>query len=416
MLSKIFEEKWFKDFEIEDKDIEEFTNIMNSLEPTTSLNIETDIVSAYDGRNYVEGGGSLQSSCMKYDNTLPFIEFYDMFDVKILVLRNELNQIVGRALLWYDVIMDGKKVNFMDRIYYTKDNQVEKFKSWARDNGFYYKLRQSYEDRMDFVNPQGEALHDVDCCVISDAFTEDVDLERLPYIDTFCFLACSDSNGVSLSNTRTKMIMKRHESTHIESFKLNDTDGCYSNSDSLQKSIFLKNGNEAEYYSSRRGRILTSVNQYSRLKHLEGKKVIDEDNSIVRCYDDSYMLRKETNTCSVTREFYPKRYVRLKGKTTVKGGFRSIKSRVITTTTGSLIDKNYSLEVTRINGKVEIYHRHEREFTKDVRGLLRVHEDIAGSVMFDNKWYYFTEEDREFANSLKLMQELRDKAPSVSLL
>ena len=48
------------------------------------------------------------------------------------------SRIKGRAILW-DAKINNENVKFMDRIYTTKDNDVELFKQYAEKNGYWYK-------------------------------------------------------------------------------------------------------------------------------------------------------------------------------------------------------------------------------------------------------------------------------------
>jgi len=95
-----------------------------------------DIRFWYNEKNYVKGGGSLNSSCMRGANKAPEMQmFVDNPDViQMLILLNDDNKLLGRALLWRLVEPAGK--TYMDYIYtrYTSDDEL--FKSYGVQNNF----------------------------------------------------------------------------------------------------------------------------------------------------------------------------------------------------------------------------------------------------------------------------------------
>ena len=84
---------------------------------------------------YVPGGGSLNNSCMRYQETQEFLNIYtENTDVcQLLILVDDKNRLLGRALLWKLIAGAGKSPYFLDRIYTRYDNDAEKFADWFRD-------------------------------------------------------------------------------------------------------------------------------------------------------------------------------------------------------------------------------------------------------------------------------------------
>lgn len=154
-------------FTITDKQIENFVNIykamIDRLKNRTKLfsivNGE-DIAKFYKSENYSrnEDGnltGSLAGSCMNDD--MSYLKLYtdNPEVVSMVILRNEKNNdlIDGRALLWK--LENPKGKIFLDRIYTTKDSDVNLFLDYAKSNGWLYKKSQSWGNNVegaDFIS------------------------------------------------------------------------------------------------------------------------------------------------------------------------------------------------------------------------------------------------------------------------
>jgi hypothetical protein len=203
------------------KEVEEFVNkfksaveLINNKERLFELVKGDDIAYWYLGDRYVKGHGSLQGSCMRYDSCQEYFSVYTKNEdkVSLLILKNEDDEskIEGRALIWK---LDSGKT-FMDRIYYTKDEQVEMFKEYARKNGWAFKVNQNidYWRDVEFNGKIGPMIITV---------TLNVDFEQFPYMDTLRFLFKSKgiiSNQVIIDN-------------HSKDFELDNTDGWLSGCD-----------------------------------------------------------------------------------------------------------------------------------------------------------------------------------------
>ena len=97
----------------------------------------------YLEQNYVpieEGDSNLSGSCMRYESCLPMFQVYEENHdiIKMVVLRNNENLIIARALLW---CVDGEV--FMDTIYHATDVVRDQMVQFACSQGWYYKSRQS---------------------------------------------------------------------------------------------------------------------------------------------------------------------------------------------------------------------------------------------------------------------------------
>jgi hypothetical protein len=192
-----------------DKEIEDFVNKWKSSFKSEGEKFEirtgNGIVDAYDTTNYhgEEGYNPLWNSCMN-DRT-DLVDFYlYVEDLKMVILLDSENKIMGRALLWTDD--EGRKL--LDRVYYINDKDYYKFINLAKENGWYYKKRNISGGSTWIINGEEQKIrakvkYPIES--ISDLF---------PYVDSFYYL--DDKNGY-LSNYEP-------DSSY---YVLNDTDGQY---------------------------------------------------------------------------------------------------------------------------------------------------------------------------------------------
>lgn len=148
--------------------------------------------------------GTLADSCMRGKSY-----FYQYFDSspnsRILYALNCEGQLIARALLWHT--SGGKWV--MDRVY-GNDANIEKFKAYAKSQGYYYKYEQNYSNTSDFVDPNtGEKV-----TLWMDIEIDELDLDNTPFMDTF-FYYCNNDGTYYLSNDSNS------DTTH----RLRETDG-----------------------------------------------------------------------------------------------------------------------------------------------------------------------------------------------
>lgn len=108
------------------------------------IQITKDVVDNYDSDTYASYGiGTLENSCMKHDNTLEYVRFYEEFGVELIVVYDEDGFVIGRSLLWtvyakHPVNKKWLKGKYADRFYGT-DGTIEALKYFARSQNFMYK-------------------------------------------------------------------------------------------------------------------------------------------------------------------------------------------------------------------------------------------------------------------------------------
>jgi hypothetical protein len=101
-----------------DKEIEMLTNLFKSFQKYEDCKFEVwegdKLLEAYVKDNYYETKHLLEDSCMTDKTEL--LDIYVDNGVKCLVLVDSMCRILGRALLFNDVIVDNGKINYMDRM------------------------------------------------------------------------------------------------------------------------------------------------------------------------------------------------------------------------------------------------------------------------------------------------------------
>jgi hypothetical protein len=184
-----------------DKDLEVFVNQwkatvdkMNDRFQYFDVVDGEDIGHWYHYSNYKERNGSLGSSCMSNVNSNYFDIYIKNVDVcKLIILRSieDDSLIVGRALLW--TLSDGKK--FVDRIYTIQDSDVQLFRDYAKENGWYTKQYNSSSDSGRAIAPDGTLvdLGTITVDIISGMY------EAYPYLDTLKYFKPREG---TLSNVR----------------------------------------------------------------------------------------------------------------------------------------------------------------------------------------------------------------------
>lgn len=213
--------------ETNSKDIEEFVNKYKAAYAMEKDELKKfDIVSGSDIRrfynkgNYLSGGGPLNNSCMASVDS----DFFDIYvdNARMVVLYTNgghikddkyvSDKIRGRAILWNDVTMDGEPITFMDRVYTTLDSDVELFKAFAKENGWWYKKNQSMEPFDNLTNGDRDIC---DAELVKKMIC--VDYENYPFLDTLCHI-----------NMDTKIASNVRDDYHR---RLRSTGGGYEHSD-----------------------------------------------------------------------------------------------------------------------------------------------------------------------------------------
>jgi len=185
-----------------DKDIESFVNLykatidkLNDKFSLFDVVKGSDISFWYNCNNYYERSGTLGSSCMSSVPARYFSIYVSNPDVCNLVIfksPDDNDKIIGRSLLWK--LKDGKM--FMDRIYTINDSDVELFRQFSRENGWYHKENNTNGGETTAIGPDGES-YELDVTVM----IKKGEYDNYPYLDTLKYYYPStgtlstDNNG-----------------------------------------------------------------------------------------------------------------------------------------------------------------------------------------------------------------------------
>lgn len=200
-----FVNKLFKD--VNPKDIEKFASLLKSIinqPPFTMKVVEGDDIRKYYHYSYHHrDSGSLGSSCMKHDKCQRWFDMYrHNSNIKmVMMINNQDDRVMARALLWNLGKENGldEDFKFMDRIYYTKDDQTHHFFEWANKNGYAYKEKQSWNIpyRFQYGSEKFEKKMKINLKVNPSKFAKTINGEPnggggLPYLDTFKWMNMID--------------------------------------------------------------------------------------------------------------------------------------------------------------------------------------------------------------------------------
>jgi hypothetical protein len=207
--------KAIEEFGVTQKDIEQFSIILKSGDDYYYKTCKVNVVKGEDVRkyyledNYYDMGysmGTLRGSCMRHERTNSFLDLYakNPEEISLVVLLKE-GKVMARSILWkvYDYGM------VMDRIYYTRDTDVEYLKKWAKNNGIICKQHQTSHQCEEFITPNGSA-HRYKMCVR----VNHMKFETYPYVDTFRYA------------NFTKGLLFNYQDNDAE-YVLNSTGGSY---------------------------------------------------------------------------------------------------------------------------------------------------------------------------------------------
>lgn len=167
-----------------------------------------DIAHWYDVDNYYGIGGILNNSCMANSPSYFFNLYTENSVVSLVIFYDDngkfendeykSNKIKGRALLW-DCKINGKSIKFLDRIYTVFDSDINLFKEYANNNGWWYKKEQNLESDVPITN--GSSV--INGLIIVDL--EETEFDDYPYLDTLPYLSydnktlSNDSDGANIT-------------------------------------------------------------------------------------------------------------------------------------------------------------------------------------------------------------------------
>lgn len=168
------------------KQVEDFVNSFKASLEKAGEHFELvegeDIAFWYNSDNYKEISGNLGNSCMARKRNLFSIYTENPEVCKMLILKED-DKILGRALVWklesINIVKDQDPGFFMDRQYTIKDSDIQKFKNYAKEQGWSYKSSNNHHS-FGTIN-----LNGVDKNVDMVVSVKVKDYNKYPYMDTF---------------------------------------------------------------------------------------------------------------------------------------------------------------------------------------------------------------------------------------
>jgi len=201
-------------FNVSDSELEAFVNAYKAMVSSSNWVFKLvkgeEIAKYYNNQKYFSEKGSLGNSCMAEMGKKTF-KIYTQNEKKVrllILVDKETDKICGRALVWKLKNSPCDATFFMDRVYSNNDSDVIKFKKFANENGFLYKkyMNSHISSNVEFIYGGKDIYGEINVKL-------DGDVEKVPFIDTLCFL---NKRQNSLSNLPSK-----------ECSWLHDTDGDY---------------------------------------------------------------------------------------------------------------------------------------------------------------------------------------------
>lgn len=176
-------------------DIESFVNEYKAIISGGMDSIEEvrgeEIRKWYLYKNTVDNEGELSQSCMNYEGAQRFLDFYvdNPKVVSLLIMRDKQNKdkIRGRALVWK--LSKPAGGTFMDRVYTSKEYEVDLFKRYARKQGWIYRKYESYTEEPDVVD--SKTMKDSRARMMVSNVTAHME-QYFPYMDTMKFIDMDD--------------------------------------------------------------------------------------------------------------------------------------------------------------------------------------------------------------------------------
>jgi hypothetical protein len=165
------------------KEVEDFVNKFKAaLEQSGEKFIEVsgeEIGDYYDHKKYAKMSGTLGSSCMAKQESSIFQIYMDNPEVCRMLVLLEDDLVIGRALIWKLETSDNGAEYFLDRQYTIKESDVEKFRTYAIENGWSYKTYNNHTNLGSVTYNDESKTIEMSVKVKKNSYGE------FPYVDTF---------------------------------------------------------------------------------------------------------------------------------------------------------------------------------------------------------------------------------------
>lgn len=211
---------------LSESDKERFLNVFKSkLQVDSNFKIVEgrEIIRYYSSDYTKEKKGTLGNSCMLDKNEYILQIYVDNPSVcKLLVLLDEEDKVIGRAILWQVAECSNPSIKkFMDRYYTISDHLEYKFKEWAQENGYHYKRNNTYDSVREIYNVEKRNYEEVEMTIKLETKDE---FSRYPYLDTFKLF---DPHNNTLKNSLIEHIKKSNLYFNNANLYLNSPYGSF---------------------------------------------------------------------------------------------------------------------------------------------------------------------------------------------
>lgn len=197
-----------RNISVTDSDRENFVNAWKASTEVSTIQFRLvsgdDIAKYYNEEKYYTKQGTLGSSCMSDESSRIFkIYTENPSKVKLLIYVDADDKIHGRALVWKVKKSPCESKYFMDRVYTNRDSDVNRFKDFANNEGWFYKKKMNshVDDNVLFVYKGEDVAGEVKLKL-------EGNFRSYPFIDTMCFLS---KDKTSLSNLSDKNCYHLHD-------------------------------------------------------------------------------------------------------------------------------------------------------------------------------------------------------------
>lgn len=175
--------------DIKDHTLEDFVNKYKSFQEAKYLMNNFEIVNGDDIEDYyntnnVCDDGEIYSCMVEQISSVYDLLTKNKKVINLLILKNDNNELMGRALLWKDI--DNNFI--MDRVYSIDEYVIDLFRIHARKNGWYYRATNAAGNKY-LSNSKGERVNEFTPKIKLDTYKLMEDISHYPYLDTFPVLS-----------------------------------------------------------------------------------------------------------------------------------------------------------------------------------------------------------------------------------
>lgn len=285
-----------------DKDIEAFVTKYKAAFDSGSAKDRFKIVKGLDIKkwylytNNSVGDGTLQKSCMRYKRCEEYFGIYtdneDKCNMVILFNENSPELIDARALIWYPTYSSNDYYIYVDRIYYTKEEQCQLIIDW---------IKAKFADKQ-------IAFYNLGKVGSLEVQIDKTQFDYYPYMDTFTYLDGDILNNSENGDTEMTNTDGSTSQTYVNRI-YSELEDEYFNEDEV---IYIES--RESYVHEENARYCSYLSEYFWHEDVVFSTYLDdylrEDDAVHSNYKESYLLRDDcdlvfTNKEKTDEDYYP---------------------------------------------------------------------------------------------------------------